>query len=244
MIYENQAKCLGEALGLEWNTIAITFSDSPNPEGNMDKQVSVCKALEKALCDELVLNLSKANLLCIGGKFYLGLDKLPLSVGIDIWTDYHKAFVSKRVTRWQIMKGPKPPGFWPWSKRKQKKFVVINPLEKSKSDPHVVLICCNPNQADKITGLLAFTGHGPIKYFPANSSCMPLAYPYITGKPTISFFSQHSREMFGLKIPSNNLFVSVPYNALLKAVANITHSGYGTAETKKLTIKTMHEMLE
>ena len=244
MSYKTQAKDLGDALGLELNPIAITFSDSPDPEGSMDKQVSVCTALEKALYDGSVLNLSKENLLCIGGKFYLGLDKLPLSVGIDIWTDYHKAFISKRVARWQIMKGPKPPGFWPWSKRKQKKFVVINPLEKNNSDPDVVLICCNPNQADKLTGLLAFTGHGPIKYFPANSTCMPLAYPYVTGKPTISFLSQHSREMFGLKIPPSNLFVSIPYHTLQKSIAIITKSGYGTAETKKLTIKTMYEMLE
>ena len=244
MSYETQARDLGEALGLELNPIAITFSDSPDPEGSMDKQVSVCKALENTLYDKLVLNLSKENVLCIGGKFYLGLDKLPLSVGIDIWTEYHKAFKSKKVTRWQIMKGPKPPGFWPWSKNKQKKFVVLNPLEKSNSDPHVVLLCCNPAQADRITGLLAFTGLGPIKYYPANSICMTVAYPHVTGKPTISFLSQHGREMFGLKIPPGNLLVSVPYGLLRKSVENIPYSGYGTAETKKLTIKTMNDMLK
>ena len=244
MSYKTLAKDLKEALGLEWNPIAITFSNSPDHEGSMDKQVSVCKALETTLYDEIVLNLSKENLSCIGGKFYLGLDKLPLSVGINIWTEYHKAFKSKSVARWQIMTGPKPPGFWPWSKRKQKKFAIMNPLEKSKLDPHVVLICCNPDQADRITGLLAFTGHSPIKYYPANSICMPIAYPYVTGKPTISFLSQHGREMFGLKIPSNNLFISVPYNDIQKSVANIPRSGYGTAETKKLTIKTMYDMLK
>jgi len=34
-------------------------------------------------------------------------------VGIDIWTEYHKGFESKKVTKWQMIKGPKPPGFWP-----------------------------------------------------------------------------------------------------------------------------------
>jgi hypothetical protein len=72
---------------------------------------------------------------------------------------------------------------------------------------------------------------------------MPLAYPYVTGKPTISFLSQHAREMFGVKIPSSNLFVSIPYHALRKSVENITKSGYGTAETKKLTLKSMYDML-
>ncbi|MBN2076727.1 MAG: DUF169 domain-containing protein [Dehalococcoidales bacterium] len=244
MSYKTQANDLMKTLGLEFNPIAITFSNSPHPEGIGDKQVSVCKALEIALFDKLILNLSKENLLCIGGKFYLGLDKLPLSVGIDIWTEYHKAFKSKKVTIWQIVRGPKPPGFWPWTKRKQKQFVVINPLENSASNPHVVLICCDPDQADKITGLLAFTGHGPIKYYPANSICMPVAYPYVTGKTTISFLSQHAREMFGLKIPTGNLFVSVAYKDLRKALGPIPHSGYGTAETRKLTIKIMNDMLE
>ena len=241
---EAQANALREALGLEYSPIAITFSDDPDPEGSVDKQVSVCKAIEKTLCNNAVLNLSKENLLCIGGKYYLGLDNLPLSVGVDIWTEYHKAFESKKVAKWQLIKGPKPPGFWPWTKRKKKQFAVISPLEKAKLDPHVVLICCNPEQADRITGLIAFSGHGPIKHYPANNTCMSIAYPYVTGKPIISFISQHSREMFKVKIPSSNLFVSVTYNDIKKAVENIPHSGYGIAETKKLTIKTMYEMLK
>ncbi len=216
MNHEDQEKILKETFGLEWSLIAITFSDNPDPEGMMDMQVSACKALEKVLLENAVINLSKENLLCIGGKFYLGLDNLPISVGIDIWTDYHKGFESKKVTKWQMMKGPKPPGFWPWTKRKQKPFVTISPLEKVISDPDVVLLCCNPKQADRITGLIAFTGYGPIKYYPANSTCMPMAYPYITGKPIISFFSQHSHEMFKLNIPSSSLFVIAPYHDLRK----------------------------
>jgi uncharacterized protein (DUF169 family) len=244
MNYEAQANALREALGLEYSPVAVTFSDEPDPEGSMDKQVSACKALEKTLNDNVVLNLSKENLLCIGGKFYMGLDDLPLSVGVDIWTEYHKAFKSKKVAKWQIMKGPKPPGFWPWTKRKQKRFVIISPLEKASLDPHAVLICCNPEQADRITGLIAFSGYGPVKHYPASSICMHIAYPYVTGKSIISFFSQHGREMFKLKIPSGNLFVSIPYSNLCRAVENIPHSGYGIARTRKLTIKTMYEMLK
>lgn len=243
MNHEDQAKDLKETFGLKWSPIAITFSDNPDPEGIMDIQVSACKALEKVLHENAVINLSKENLLCIGGKFYLGLDNLPLSVGIDIWTEYHKGFESKKVTKWQMIKGPKPPGFWPWTKRKQKPFVIISPLEKANLDPHVVLTCCNPEQADRITGLIAFTGHGPIKYYPVNSACMPMAYPYVTGKSIISFLSRHSREMFKLKIPSSHLFVSAPYNDLRKAEENIPHSGYGTAKSKKLTIKIMYDMI-
>jgi len=240
---EDQAKALKDTLGLKWSPLAITFSDHPDPEGMMDMQVSACKALEKVLLENAVINLSKENLLCIGGKFYLGLDNLPLSVGIDIWTDYHKGFESRKVTKWQMLKGPKPPGFWLWTKRKQKPFVILSPLEKANSDPDVVLICCNPEQADRITGLIAFTGRSPIKYYPANSACMPMAYPYVTGKPILSFFSWHSREIFKARIPSSSLFVSVPYHELRKAVKDIPHSGYGTANTRKLTIKKMYDMI-
>jgi uncharacterized protein (DUF169 family) len=244
MIYEDKVKDLKEALGLEWSPISITFSDNPDPEGSMDTQVSACKALEKVLYENAVINLSKENLLCIGGKFYLGLDNLPLSVGIDIWTEYHKGFESKKVTKWQMIKGPKPPGFWPWTKRKQKPFVIISPLEKANLDPHVVLTCCNPEQADRITALIAFSGYGPIKHYPANSVCMPMAYPYVTGKSLISFLSRHGREIFKLKIPSSNLFVSIPSNDFGEAVENIPHSGYGTAKSKKLTIKIMYDLMD
>jgi len=243
MNHGDQAKELKETLELKWSPIAITFSDNPDPEGMMDIQVSACKALEKVLYENAIINLSKENLLCIGGKFYLGLDNLPLSVGIDIWTEYHKGFESKKVTKWQMIKGPKPPGFWPWAKRKQKPFVIISPLEKANLDPDVVLTCCNPEQADRITGLLAFSGYSPIKFYPANSACMPMAYPYVTGKPIISFFSQHCREIFKINIPSSHLFVSTPYNDLQKAVENIPHSGYGSAKTIKLTMKIMYDMI-
>ena len=53
MNYEAQANDLREALGLEYSPIAITFSDDPDTEGSVDKQVSVCKAIEKTLYDNM-----------------------------------------------------------------------------------------------------------------------------------------------------------------------------------------------
>jgi len=122
MTCEDQARNIKEALELEWSPVAVTFADNPDPAGSTAKQVSACKVLEKVLSEGAVINLSNDNLLCIGGKFYLGLDKLPLSVGVAIWTDYHKGFESGKVTKRQIMKGPKPPGFWPWTRKKQKPY--------------------------------------------------------------------------------------------------------------------------
>jgi len=107
----------------------------------------------------------------------------------------------------------------------------------------VVLTCCNPEQADRVTALMAFSGHGPIKYYPVTSVCMPMAYPHVTGKPLISFISRHGRELFQINIPSSNLFVSAPYEHFRKAVESIPYSGYGTAEPGRLTIKTMYDLL-
>ena len=70
-----------------------------------------------------------------------------------------------------------------------------------------------------------------------------MAYPYVTGKPILSFLSQHSHEMFKLNIPSSSLFVIAPYYDLRKAVENIPNSGYGSAKTKKLTMKIMYDMI-
>lgn len=241
--FEDQSKELKDLLGLNWSPIAVTYSDTPDERGDNGKYPGACKAIEKVLLDNAIINLSKENLLCIGAKHYLGLEKLPLSAGITIWTEYHNGYESEKAARNQFMKNPKPPGFWPWTKSLTKPFVILSPLEMTRSDPDTVLVFCNPEQADRLTGLIAYQGHKPMPLYPANSFCFSSVVPKVTGKTTISLISRHSREMFDLKIPSSELYVSMPYHELQNAVDNIDNSGYGRGKTKHLDIRTMNELV-
>lgn len=223
--YKEQAQNLRQTLGLEWNPIAVTYSDDPDSNGSMDKQPSVCKALEKVLQENTIANLSKDNCMCPGGKHYLGFETLPPQILGMVWTKFHKAHESQKVGEEQVNKYPKPPAG-------KANFVVIRPLEKVTSDPDVVIIFCKPEQADRVTGLIAYSGYEPMLFYPVSNLCFAMTIPIITGKTHISFLCRHAREIFHLKIPSSELFVSAPYKDLEKAVQNIPNSGYGTAKTE------------
>jgi uncharacterized protein (DUF169 family) len=73
--YEEQSESLKQTLGLEWSPIAVTYSDEPDERGSLDKQPSVCQVLERVKEENVIVNLTKENLMCPGGKHYLGHDK-------------------------------------------------------------------------------------------------------------------------------------------------------------------------
>ena len=239
--YEKQAENLRQTLGLEWSPIAVTYSDDPDSRGSMDKQPSVCKALEKVLLKNTIVNLSRDNCLCPGGKHYLGLEVVPPQILSMIWAKYHKAFESREMAEEQLNNYPKPP-------TQKANFVILSPVGKVTSDPDAVIIFCNPEQADRVTGLIAYSGYEPMLFYPVNNVCFYLAIPVVTGKTHLSFLSRHVREIYHLKVPSSELFICAPYKDFEKAVQNIPHSGYGTAKTEvpKKAIKEdkeFHEIL-
>lgn len=232
--YEEQAQKLRQTLGLEWSPIGVTYSDDPDSRGSTNKQPNACKALERVLLENTIVNLSKDNCMCPGGKHYLGLEAVPLQALGMIWADCHKAFKSREIAEEEINKYPKPPAG-------KASFVVISPLEKVTSDPDVVIVFCNPEQADRVTGLIAYSSYEPMLFYPVSNVCFAMAIPVVTGKTHISFLSRHTREIHHLKIPSSELFVSTPYKDFEKAVQNIPNSGYGTAKTE-VPSKMMREM--
>ena len=221
--YKEQSKVLKQMLGLEWSPIAVTWSDKPDERGSLDKQPSVCQALEKIKEKNLIVNLTKENCMCPGGKHYLGLEVLPLHVIAMVWTRFHKTYASQEIAEEQLKKYPEPP-------TGQGKYVIISPLEKARSDPDVVLVFCNPEQADRVAGLIAFSGTEPMTFFPAGNVCSAIANPLVTGKTDISFLSRHARELRKLKTSHNELFLSIPYRDFEAAIKAIPNSGYGVAK--------------
>ena len=223
--YKEQAQNLRQTLGLECSPIAINYSDDPDSRGSMDKYPSVCKALEKVLQEKTIVNLSKDNCMCPGGKHYLGFETLPPHIIGMVWTKFHKAHESQKVGEEQLNKYPKPT-------TGKANFIVISPLEKVTSNPDVVIVFCKPEQADRVTGLIAYSGYEPMLFYPVSNICFAMTIPVVTEKTNISFPSRHAREIFHLKIPPSELFVSAPYKDFEKAVQNIPNSGYGTAKTE------------
>lgn len=221
--YEEQSKVLKQTLGLEWSPIAVTWSDEPDKRGSLDKQPSVCQVLESVKEKNEIANFTKENLMCPGGKHYLGLEVLPSHVVAMVWTKFHKTYASQEVAEKQLKKYPQPPSG-------KGKYVTVGPLEKARSDPNIVLVFCNPEQADRVTGLIAFSGYEPMTFFPVGNVCSAVANRLVTGKTDISFVSRHARELRKLRTSHNELFVSIPYADFEAAVKAIPNSGYGEAK--------------
>ena len=100
--YEEQSKLLKQTLGLEWSPIAVTWSDKPDERGSLDKQPSVCQVLEKIKEENIIVNLTRENCICPGGRHYLGLEVLPLHIIAMVWTKFHKTYKSQEIGEKQL----------------------------------------------------------------------------------------------------------------------------------------------
>ncbi len=155
---------------MKWSPIAVTWSDKPDERGSLDKQPSVCQVVEDVKEKNVIVNLTKENCMCPGGKHYLGLEVLPLRVIAMVWTRFHKTYASQEIAERQLKSYPEPPAG-------KGICVIIGPLEKAMSDPDVVLVFSNPEQADRVAGLMAFLGTEPMTFFPAGNVCSAIANP-------------------------------------------------------------------
>jgi uncharacterized protein (DUF169 family) len=228
--YEEQSEALKKTLGLEWSPIAVTWSDEPDERGSLDKQPSVCQVLERVKEENVIVNLTKENLMCPGGKHYLGLEVLPLPAVAMVWTKFHKTYESQEIAEKQLKKYPEQP-------IGNGKYMILSPLEKARADPDIVLVFGNPEQADRVAGLIAFSGcEVPLNFFPATNLCSVITNPLTTGKTDISPIARHARETRKLKTSHNELLISTPYANFEAAVKVIPNSGYGTVKMEFPTI--------
>ena len=75
--FEEYSEKIGKTLGLEWEHIAVKFSDSPDYRGE-DRKIRVCEAFDVARRENVIINFSKANCVCPGGRHFTGLEALSL----------------------------------------------------------------------------------------------------------------------------------------------------------------------
>jgi uncharacterized protein (DUF169 family) len=83
----------------------------------------------------------------------------------------------------------------------------------------------NPDQADRIPGLVSFKGAEPFTYYPASSICSTITNVLAKGRPEINLISAFERR--GGKWSPDELIIALPLKDFEAAVENIPHSGFG-----------------
>ena len=213
---ERNVEKVVETLGLEWEPIAVTFSDSPDERG-VSQRLRVCKAFDVVRRENIIINFSKENCVCPGGRHFTGLELLPLKAVAGIWTKTHKAYKSMDVAVTSIKKQPQPV--------KRGDYLIFGPLKMFENDPDMVLLFVNAEQADRILGLVSFNGAEPFTYYPISNACSVITNTLAKGRPEISFMSWHSRPAADWS--QNELIIALSFRDFKIAVNNINNSGFG-----------------
>ncbi len=88
------------------------------------------------------------------------------------------------------------------------------------SDPHILLIFCNPKKADILSRNYVYTTGDLIKGFGGNGGCtFNIQYPYATGKPAFSYSDVAWRKYTG--ISDDEITLSFPYDKLKAVIGNL-----------------------
>jgi len=221
--FEEEAKKMVALLGLKWAPIAGKFSPDAKETGDSSKKLSICKALDLVKRENLVLEISKENCTCFGGRHFTGLEIVPLeTLAPAVITKKHRVYESMDVALVSISKQPQPVN--------RGDFFTLGPLEKFETEPDLVFLFVNPAQADQMLGLVSFKGAEPFMYYPASSICSTITNVLAKGRPEINLISMFERRAG--KWSPNELILAMPLKDFEAAVENIPNSGYGTSKNK------------
>lgn len=201
--------------------MAVKFSDSADARGDSTRKLRVCEAFDAVRRENVIINFSKENCICPGGRHFTGLEVLPLETVAAVWTKAHKAYESMDVAIASVRKQPQP--------TKRGNFVILSPLKKVETDPDLVLLFANAGQAERILGLVSFKGAEPFTYYPISNICSAITNTLAKGRPEINFLTVHARQW--AKWSPNELIIALPLRDFEDAVKNIPNSGFGTAPT-------------
>ena len=213
--FEKHVAKIVQALELRDMPIGAKFSESPSRKG-VNRKLRICEAFEVVRQENIVINLSKENCTCAGGRHVAGWQALSMEELTAIFLEA-KAYESKETAEASISKQPEPPY--------RGRFLILGPLDTFEIEPDVVLFFVNAAQADRILGLASFKGAEPFTHYPAVSMCSAVTYALTKGKPDINFISFFERQRH--KWSPNELIVALPFKDFLVAVENISQSGFG-----------------
>ena len=217
--FEAEARKTVEALGLDRTPIAGKFSNQPEKAGDTSRNLAICAALDVIKRENAVLTFSKDNCSCFGGRHFIGLEILPLErLTPAVTTENHRVYESKNAALASMRKQPQPV--------KRGDFFTIGPLEKFETDPDLIFLFVNPAQADRMLGLISFSGAEPITYYPASSICSTITYVLGKNQPQINLIASFDRA--GGKWSPNQMILAIPFKHFEEALENMSKSGYGS----------------
>ncbi|MCS7254316.1 MAG: DUF169 domain-containing protein [Armatimonadota bacterium] len=219
MEWQAAASRLREVMNLSGEPVGILYAKEPL-EGGDDSPIAVCEAMKRA-SNGAIINLSKDNSSCPGGTYYIGLGERRGGVE-DFLVDVEHIFSSRPVARAHFVHSVAPPtGLTP--------YVCIAPVVSMPIKPDLVLIVCNPMQASRILGLVAYDGAPGLKLSAFGAACQTaITNPLMNEQVDVSFIDVSARKRAGFA--DDELIVSLPYREFMRAVANIDYSIFGTAK--------------
>jgi uncharacterized protein (DUF169 family) len=206
-----------QTLGLEWEPIAVSFSETADERGDSARKLRVCEAFDVVRRENSIINFSIDNCICPGGKHFTGLEILPPESVAAVWTKRHRAYKSLDVALSSVKKQPEP--------TQRGKVVILSPLRKVTANPDLVILFTNPEQVDRALALTSFNGAEPFTYYPISNICSAITNSLAKGRPEINFLSAHARKL--AKWSPNELMIALPFGDFEAMVQNIPFSGYG-----------------
>lgn len=213
--FDESVEKLVQTLELENVPIGARFSETPDKKG-VEKQLRICEALDVVKRENVVINLSKDNCTCRGGRYIAGWRNLTLEEFAAILLEAN-IYASGKLAEASARKQPKP--------EYRGRFLILGPLNEFETDPDLVLFFVNPAQADRILGLACYEGAEPFVFYPASTVCSTISNTLAKGKPDVNLISTFERARHNW--PSDKLIVTLPFKDFMTAVRSVDYSGYG-----------------
>lgn len=219
--FERQVEEIVRTLELQRMPIAARFSENPDSKG-VDRELRICEAFDVVLHENVVVNLSKENCTCRGGRHMAGWQSLPPGELPEIYMSV-RAYESKEIAEASVSKQPQP--------TYRGRFLILGPLDKFEADPDAVSFFVNPAQADRILGLASYKGAELFTHYPVSSLCSTITYALAEGKPNVNFISTFERRRG--KWSPNELVITLPLKPFLVAMESLERSGYGSPSASR-----------
>jgi uncharacterized protein (DUF169 family) len=212
-----QAATIVETLKLEAMPIGVKFSKNPKLKENQPR-IKICEAIAFTSQQNLMTTVSRKNCTCSGGRHFMGFEILPVeNLAPSLAHKNHRIYQSEKTAVASVKKQPQPVY--------RGDFVILGPLDKFEKNPDIVLFRANPEQADRLLGLMSYKGAEPFMYYPASSICSIIANALAKGKPDLNLISAFERQRG--KWSENELLIALPFKNFVTAIKSIPYSGFG-----------------
>jgi uncharacterized protein (DUF169 family) len=197
------------------------------PLENPEKKVRICRAILDAGKGE-VLHIAKNNNACFGAGWHLGFHRLEdpqIKAMVNKFVvEGEKLFCSYEALEKLKEQMEEPPD-------NSKSCFILEPLEKAKTAPQVVIFIVNAEGACRLLTFVTFFDGVMPKVKIGGPTCrMSIMYPLLTGEVNISFYDYTARKM--CNVEKDKLLVSLPYAKLPSIIVSIEKCSAGTAKVE------------